>query len=672
VAKKKLKDPLDSVRKRMTALRAQIAKHNQLYYEKDQPAVSDAEYDLLMRELETLESEHPELLTSDSPSLRPGGKASSDFAKVRRSLPMLSLANAFQAEEVSAFHERVGKVLGSKAWTYFVEYKLDGLAVEIVYEKGKLVQASTRGDGLIGEDITANVLSIRGLPKTLSKPLSLEVRGEIFIEKGDFIILNQSREKEGLSLFANPRNAAAGSLRQLDPQITATRPLKIFLYGMGRRLDCPAKSQSELIEFYRSLQLPVSPTQSHVQSLDEVLSFYQNAKEARPDMDFEIDGVVVKVNEYTYHQELEATSKYPRWAIAYKFENILGRSRLLGVDFQVGRTGVITPVADLEPVSIGGVVVRSATLHNEDEILRLQLQIGDQVEVTRAGDVIPKVLRVIEKAPKRLAKEIRFPEHCPSCKSELVRDPGMAAWRCPNTLLCKRQIEGGIIHFISKDALNMDGLGPQWISVFLEKDLIQTPVDLFKLKEADLLPLDRMGEKLAANIIRAIQSARKTNLSRAVYALGIPMVGETLAKKISKHLSCLADLTTLDEADLLQIPDVGETVAKSILASKPKLKKLAPALDKILQYEESAAPISDVFKGMSFVLTGSLSKFSRDEAKEKIESLGGSIGSSVSKKTSVVIVGAEPGSKFEKAQKLKIAIWTEEDFLKKLKTEKAL
>lgn len=661
--------PSERIRTRVKELRQEIKRHDRLYYEKDAPEVSDATYDALLRELQKLETDYPELVTKNSPTQKPGGTASADFKKVKRSVPMLSLANAFQQKEVEAFHERIKKALGNQSWSYYVEHKLDGLAVEIRYEDGELAQASTRGDGETGEDITANIRSLKSIPNQLPKKVSLEIRGEVFMEKADFDKLNQEREKNSESLFANPRNAAAGSLRQLDPKVTASRPLKIYFYGLGRRLDCPAESQSELMKFLSDLNLPTNPHSKKCESLEEAFDFYQKAKTQREKLSFEIDGVVIKVNEFRFHQELEATSKYPRWAIAYKLENIIGESHLLDVEFQVGRTGVITPVAELEAVSIGGVVVRSATLHNQDEIERLQIHIGDRVEVTRAGDVIPKVLSVVEKAPKAKRQEILFPQNCPSCGTQLKRDDGMAAWRCPNTEACPKQIEGSIIHFISKDALNMDGLGPQWIQVFLQKGLIKDALDLFELTKEDLMPLDRMGEKLATNLIAAIQNSRETSLARALYALGIPYVGETLSKKIARSIQSLSQLSELSKEELLKLPEVGETVAESILHHKKKLKRMGAKLDKILKYQSTAAKSSE-FAGMSFVLTGSLEKLTRDEAKERIEARGGHVSSSVSKKTSVVVVGAEPGSKYEKAQKLKIPIWSEADFLKEIK-EKA-
>ncbi|TVQ79292.1 MAG: NAD-dependent DNA ligase LigA [Bradymonadales bacterium] len=659
--------PLKHAKKRHQELVKIIRHHDRLYYEKSQPEISDKEYDRLMRELEAIERQHPELKSPDSPSQRPGGRASEDFKKVKRAVAMLSLQNAFQERELDEFDHRIEKALGPGRWTYFVEHKLDGLAVEIVYQTGELVLASTRGDGETGEDVTENVRSIRSLPAKLKDPLDIEVRAEVFIEKSEFLKLNRSREKEGLPLFANPRNAAAGSLRQLDPKITAGRPLKVYLYGMGRKLSCPAKSQSELMDFFKSQGLPVNPHGRLCRNLSEVKAEYDAAKNTRESLDIEIDGLVVKVNEFRLQEELETTSKYPRWAIAYKFESLIGETQLRSVDFQVGRTGVITPVAQLEPVSIGGVNVKSASLHNQDEVERLQIQIGDRVEVTRAGDVIPKVLQVVKKAPRLKRKAIQFPEKCPACHSPLERDSGMAAWRCPNLSGCPKQIEGRIVHFISKDALNMDGLGPQWIAVFLSHSLIETPADLFSLREDDLLPLDRVGQKLAQNLIAAIQDSKKTSLSRAVYALGIPLVGETMAKKIAARLTRLSDLLELSEEELEEIPTVGKLVAKSIVRSRDRLKSEIRKLDKILEYESTARSTKLPWKSKSFVLTGSLDQMSRELAKQKIEFLGGQVSSSVSKNTSIVVVGTDPGSKYEKAKKLNRVIWTETDFLREIK-----
>lgn len=653
--------------KQVEQLRQQIEQHNKLYYQLDQPQISDQEYDGLVEKLKALEQQHPEIVIKDSPTQKVGAPARSDFAKIQHQVPMMSLDNAFDLQSLEDFQTRALRVIGGEQarWTYVVEPKMDGLAVEVIYKKGVLVEASTRGDGRIGEDITKNVMTIQNLPNQLKQKLNLEVRGEVFLAKKDFQKLNQDREAEGEKLFANPRNAAAGSLRQLDSSITAKRPLKIFLYGYGQALNLKTRTQAEMLEHLESLGLPTNSERKICKNLKEVESFCEALLKKREKLDYEIDGAVIKVNERHFQEELGFTAKSPRWAIAYKFESPISITKLLDVQFQVGRTGSITPVAVLEPVSIGGVTVQSASLHNQDEICRLDIQIGDLIEVTRAGDVIPKVVAVKKKAKQ--GQEIIFPKKCPSCGSKLFRDPEMSAVRCLNWKTCPAQVEGRIVHFISKNAMNVDGLGPQWIKIFLEKKLIQSAVDLYDIKEEQLSELERMGEKSAANILKAIDVSKKTSLARALYALGIPLVGQTLAEKISRKLSKLSDLFDLTDEQLLEIEDVGQNAVDSIRKQSAEIKSEISRLDKILTYQKQKTALSNgPFKGMSFVLTGSLESLSRSDAKDKIESLSGTVSSSISKKTSVLVVGADPGSKLEKAKKFGTEIWDEEDLLKRL------
>lgn len=648
-------------------LAQEIERHNRLYHIQDAPEISDAEYDSLVRELQELEAQYPELARADSPTQKVGAAPRSDFAKVKHSVRMMSLDNAFGVEEVKAFEKRALRALGKEKanWSYLAELKMDGLAVEVIYKDGKLVQASTRGDGSIGEDITKNVKTIKSLPQKLKSKLNLEVRGEVFLEKKDFQKLNESRQLEGESLFANPRNAAAGSLRQLDSSITAKRPLKIFCYGMGQALDAKAKSQSDLLKFFDQSGLPTNPKRKLCKSIDEVIEFYQQTHQQREKLPYEIDGVVAKVDDFNTQEELGFTAKSPRWAIAYKFESPVAVTQLKSVEFQVGRTGVVTPVANLEPVNIGGVVVRSATLHNEDEIKRLDIKIGDEVEVTRAGDVIPKVLAVRKSAKD--PKPIKFPSKCPSCGTKLSRPESISSWVCSNELKCPAQIEGRLIHFVSKDAMNIDGLGAKWIKIFIQQGLISRASDIFKLKKQQLLQLDRMADKSADNLLNAIDDSKKTSLSRALYALGIPHVGQTLAQKITKKMTKLSDLLDFTEEDLTEMEDVGHVVAKSILEHSKTLQAEIESLDKILTYDKSETPAdSGPFKGMTFVLTGTLSEMTRSEAKKKIEARAGEVLGSVSKKTNVLVVGEDAGSKLSKAQKLGVEIWDEKTFLHKL------
>jgi len=655
--------------KRYRELRQEIERHNRLYYEKDQPEILDKEYDALMLELKGLEAEHPQLIEADSPTRVVGGSTRSDFKKIRHHVPMMSLDNAFSEEDLKDFETRALRNFGAKKipWTYFVEHKMDGLALEVVYEKGELVRASTRGDGETGEDVTANVLTIKSLPKKLKHKLNLELRGEVFLEKADFESLNKTRQAQDESPFANPRNAAAGSLRQLDPSVTAKRALKIFLYGFGQKLDIVANSQMELMSFLDLHELPTNSNRLHSSSLNEVIEFYKDLTNKRTKLPFEIDGIVVKVNEFQFQEELGLTAKSPRWAIAFKFDSPIAYTTLEEVEFQVGRTGVITPVAVLTPVAIGGVKVSSASLHNEDEIKRLNVKIGDEVSLTRAGDVIPKVLSV--RAHNKNSRPINFPKVCPSCDQKLIRPEEMAAWYCPNWEGCPAQIEGRLIHFVSKDTLNMDGLGPQWIHIFLEKKLIQKPSDLFSLKKSQLMELDRMGDKLATNILAAIENSKNTSLARAIYGLGIPHVGETLARKIAEHLNSLEDLITIDLGTLKQIEDIGEVVSLSILNFVKRLKTEIKALSKILEFKRTEGPALDgPFKGLSFVLTGTLTTLTREAAKEQIEAKAGKVLSSVNKSTNILVVGADAGSKLEKAKKLGIEIWNEKTFLNRLES----
>lgn len=661
---KELKE--DKALKKIHQLRDEVAKHARKYYEEDSPEIPDAQYDKLVRELENLEKSQPQFQSDESPTQKVGGKTRADFAKIKHAVRMLSLDNAFNLEDVEAFEKRALRFLqlDRLPWNYLCELKMDGLAVELVYENGIFVQGSTRGDGLIGEDITRNLEVIDSVPKKLKKKLSLEVRGEIFLEKQAFETLNEKRLAAEEAPFANPRNAAAGSLRQLDPAVTATRPLKIFFYGLGRVLDCKADSQSGLLEFFSDVGLPVNSRRLRVDSLSKAVKFYEQAQKGRAALPYEIDGCVLKIDEFKFQEQLESTAKSPRWAIAWKLDAQIAETVLEHVEFQVGRTGIITPVAILQAVNVGGVTVRNASLHNEDEIERLDLKIGDRVEITRAGDVIPKILGV--KLRARDGKEIHFPKVCPACERKLSRDPEEAAWKCTNWK-CAAQIEGRLIHFVSKDALNIEGLGPQWIHALLDKNLIACPSDLFALRYEDFLSLERAGEKSATKLAAAIQSARNTTLARALYGLGILHVGGTLAQKIASRVKKLSELMDLSKADLLAIEDVGEIVADSVIESRELFANDFHALDKVLSYQESLIQkASNKWSGKIFVLTGSLQSFSRDEAKTQIEAHGGVVSSSVSKKTSVVVIGEDSGSKKEKAVLLGITIWNEADFKREL------
>lgn len=654
---------------RVEELRTLIREFDRLYYEQDAPRVSDSEYDNLKLELKTLEEKYPELDRSDSPTHLVGGQARSDFAKVKRSVKMGSLNNAFSEEELREFETRALRAIELKPdkesirapWSYVGEYKMDGLAVELLYEQGQLVTASTRGDGLVGEDITANMKVLSAVPKNLKKPLSIEVRGEVFIGIEDFKKLNEERMREDEEPFANPRNAAAGSLRQLDPQVTAKRPLRLYCYSLGRTLDVPSQTQTELLDFFESLGLPTNPHHIASKDLEGIIQFFRKAAAERARLPYEVDGIVCKVNEFKYRERLGETSNHPRWAIALKFDAPMAVTELEDIDVQVGRTGILTPVAVLKPVLIGGVTVTSASLHNEDEIQRLDVRIGDQVELVRSGDVIPKVVGIKEEARKgRRLRHFVMPNQCPICKTPVVMSEGLVGRRCPN-FNCPAQIEGRLIHFASKDALNMEGVGPQWIAQFLEKGWLKKPSDFFDLTESQLLGLDRMGEKLAKKLIASIQSKRRTSLSRLIYGLGIPHVGETLALRLSKKLGSLDELLKISRDGLLDIEDFGEIVADAVIDYRDKHAAEIKRLQNILEIEKPQTSRGP-WKGRNFVLTGTLNSMKRSEAEQKIEALGGMTQSSVTKSTSTVIAGADPGSKLEKARKLGIDVWDEDRF----------
>jgi len=655
--------------KRAKELRKEIERHNRLYYEENTPKISDSEYDNLVLELRNLEKQHPELKTPDSPTQKVSGKARSDFEKYRHSVPMISLDNAFDEKDARDFETRALRFLGIKEtppWTYFAEYKMDGLAVEIVYEKGQLKVASTRGDGEIGENITDNVLQMKCIPQKLKKNMSIEVRGEIFMQKKDFEKLNRDREEAGEALFVNPRNAAAGSLRQLDASITAKRPLSFFAYGLGLSPDFQPRSQAALIEKLAELGLPTNPDSQSCKNLDAALKVYEKAVKERARLEYEIDGLVIKIDEFKFQEELGSTSNHPRWAIAYKFESPKAHTILEKIDVQVGRTGIITPVAVLKPVFVGGVTVSSATLHNEEEIERLDVRIGDEVELIRSGDVIPKIVSVkMESRKSRSVKKFEMPAHCPSCNTKLVQEEGLVGRRCPNVKSCPAQIEERLIHFASKDAMNIEGVGPQWISQFYQSGFAKQPSDIFKITRDQLMSLDRMGDKLADKMLKSISDKKTTTLSRVLFALGIFHVGETLAGKLAKKFGSLENFLKASDTDLLSVEDVGETVVASVLEYLKQNKDEILRLSKILAIE-APREISGKWSGKNFVLTGSLEKFTRSKAQEEIESRGGSCQSAVTKSTNVLVAGAEAGSKLEKAQKLGIEIWDEKKFLNEL------
>jgi DNA ligase (NAD+) len=635
----------------------------------DDPEISDAEYDHLMRQLVELETRYPELITPDSPTARVGAPPLEKFETVEHGLPMLSLDNAFSDEEVRAFDERVRRHLPKvEAVYYTAEPKLDGVAVELVYEDGRLTVASTRGDGFVGEQITQNVITIPAVPLVLRelRPSLLEVRGEVFLSHEGFRRLNNERMAQELALFANPRNAAAGSLRQLDPAVTARRPLEIFFYGVGRyRGFDVGDSHWQMLRTLKDLGLRINPLVKPQIRIDAVLEYYRHLQEQRKQLPYEIDGMVVKVDRLSSQQALGSTSRSPRWAIACKFESVQATSRIENIEVQVGRTGTLTPVARLEPVRIGGVTVSRATLHNEDEVRKKDIRIGDTVLVQRAGDVIPEVVKVIES--KRSGDEIAFhmPDSCPVCGSQVVRPEGEAATRCVN-LDCPAQVRERIKHFASKGAFDIDGLGGKLVEQLVDRGLVDTPADLFQLKAAQLQSLERMGEKSAANLVEAVQNSKEIRFHRFLYALGIRFVGEHVARILEAGFANLDRLMEATREETEAVEGIGPVVASSLVAffqrpeNREEIQRILDA-GVTLQYPEQ--PRQQHLQGKTFVLTGTLASLTRSQAREWIEACGGKVSGSVSRKTDYVVAGASPGSKQQRAAELGVRILDESEFL---------
>ena len=661
--------------KRIAELRGILQDHNYRYYVMDDPTIADGEYDSLLHELQSLENENPSLVSSDSPTQRVGTHPVSEFGTIKHRIPMLSLANAMNEAELVAFDERMQKGLDQESVTYMAEPKLDGLGVELVYKNGTFIHGSTRGDGFTGEDITHNLKTIRGIPLSLrtndlSAPQLLEIRGEVFIRKDDFKDLNEKQELNEKSAFANPRNAAAGSLRQLDPTITAERPLSIYCYEAGMINGVEFIDHASFLDSLKKWGLPVNPFIQIVTGSTGLTQFHQELEDQRNDLPYEIDGTVFKVNNYNKREDLGTRSRSPRWAIAGKFKAQQATTVIHDIDIQVGRTGALTPVAKLEPVYIAGVTVTNATLHNQDEIVRKDIRIGDTVLIERAGDVIPKVMKVIKaKRPSR-TKPFQIPGACPVCQHETHRPEGEAILRCGN-ISCPRQIKGRIQHFASKLALDIDGLGEKIVDQLVNEDIIQSIDDLFNLKQETLEKLDRLGEKSAENLVEAISNSKDTTFARFIYALGIRNVGEHIAKVLEKQYSGnLTDFQNTTIEDLEAIDEIGPIVAKAVVqfwTDDSNKKMVQNCLDYGVKFAEVEVNLHQPFSGQTFVLTGSLQKLTRKEAKDILENLGGKISGSVSKKTDFVIAGSGAGSKLIKAGDLGISILTEEEFFDKVK-----
>jgi len=660
------------IRERVQRLRKEIEYHNYRYYVLNDPVISDPEYDALMRELEELERQYPELITPNSPTQRVGAPPLEEFGTVEHTIPMLSLANAFNEEEVLEFDRRVKRFLGTdQDVEYTAEPKMDGVAVEVVYERGELVVGSTRGDGYRGEDITQNIRTIRTIPLFLMEdeepvPERLAVRGEVYMEIEDFKRLNREREERGEAPFANPRNAAAGSLRQLDPSITARRPLNIFFYGIGEVVGREFESQWEVLQTLPKWGLRVNPLVELCPDIQRAVQYYRRILDLKDELPYEMDGVVLKVNSFELQRRLGEVSRSPRWAVAFKFPAEEATTRVLDIVVQVGRTGVLTPVALLEPVQVGGVEVKRATLHNMDEIERKDVRIGDTVLVHRAGEVIPEIIKVIKE--KRTGKERKFqmPDRCPVCGSQVVRFPGEVAYRCIG-ISCPAQLKGRIRHFASRRAMDIDGLGEKLIDQLVEKGLVKDLADIYYLRKEQLVGLERMAEKSAQNLLDAIEKSKDTTLARFLYALGIRHVGEHLAQVLAEHLGSLERFFMVDRDELLQIPEVGPEVAESVVrffkdeGNRRVIEKMLRAGVRVEEPTE-AAEAERPLEGKVFVFTGALEGMTREDAKRLVEQLGGRTASSISRRVDYVVVGKDPGSKYGRARELGLTIIDEEEF----------
>ncbi|MBK0091979.1 NAD-dependent DNA ligase LigA [Erwinia sp. S59] len=670
---------MKSVQEQITALRTSLRHHEYLYHVMDKPEIPDAEYDRLMQQLRELEAAHPDLITPDSPTQRVGAAPLAAFEQVRHEVPMLSLDNTFDEAGFLAFNKRVqDRLKSSDDLTYCCELKLDGLAVSLLYEDGLLVRAATRGDGTTGENITANVRTIHAIPLRLhgdNIPARVEVRGEVFMTEAGFEKLNEDARRTGAKVFANPRNAAAGSLRQLDPRITAKRSLTFFCYGFGllEGGDMPASHWQRLQQF-KAWGLPVSDRICLAHTAEEVLEFYRQVEQDRPSLGFDIDGVVIKVDSQALQEQLGFVARAPRWAVAFKFPAQEQMTFVRDVEFQVGRTGAITPVARLEPVQVAGVVVSNATLHNADEIARLGLRIGDKVVIRRAGDVIPQVVNVVESERPDETREIVFPSHCPVCGSDVERVEGEAVTRCTGGLICGAQRKEALKHFVSRRAMDVDGMGDKIIDQLVEKEYVHTPADLFRLTAGKLTGLDRMGPKSAQNVVDALEKAKLTTLPRFLYALGIREVGEATAANLANHFGDLEKVMNADLDALIAVQDVGKVVAAHVRnfmeeeSNREVIRELTEEVGvhwpqvEVVNIEEIDSP----FAGKTVVLTGSLSQMNRDDAKERLVALGAKVSGSVSKKTDLLIAGEAAGSKLAKAQELGIPVIDEAEMIRLL------
>jgi DNA ligase (NAD+) len=656
----------EQAKKRIEELRSQIIYHEKKYYVDNEPQISDYEFDQLMAELKKLEEAFPEFITPDSPTQRVGEKPVEGFPTVEHRRPMLSIENCYNEDELREFEERIRKLLPGEKIEYVAELKIDGLSMSIIYRNGQYQQAVTRGDGFRGDDVTAQVKTIRSLPLSIPIKDEVEVRGEVYLPYESFKKINEEREKNGETLFANPRNAAAGSIRLLDPKEVARRNLDIFLYYIfinGQEMA----SQWENLQQLKKLGFKINPHSRLCRNLEEVVDYYHEWTEKRDSLEYDVDGVVIKVNSTRQRELLGTTAKSPRWAIAFKFPARQATTKIKDIIIQVGRTGALTPVAILEPVQISGTTISRCTLHNEEELKRKDIRIGDYVLLERSGDVIPHIVSVMKERRTGQEKPFRWPDKCPVCHSKLYKEEGEAISRCINPS-CPARLRESIIHFASRRAMNIEGLGEAWVDQLLAQGLIKQIPDLYHLKYEQLIKLERMGPKSARNLLQQIEESKKRELWRLIFALGIRHVGEKMAQSLARKFKDLERLAEATEEELMTVEDVGPKVAQSIVfffkqpENRELIKKLKAAGLNFKEKEEAAGPRP--LDGLTFVLTGTLSSMTREEAKEKIEKLGGTVSSSVSKKTDYLVVGEEPGSKLEKARELGVKTLSEKEFLK--------